>query len=330
LLAFLFISEELPVSAANFLAVLSSSQAPEIDPPGEFRMSLRNFLAVIILILFALQPIAAHASTPAYSAIYVFGDSYCDVGNAFLATKGADPLSPPYFNGRFTNGPIWVEHVAGALGLPMKPSLAGGTDYAFGGAEVTAPVISAFGSIPSIPQQVALYLSQHNGKADPNALYIIEGGGNDIVNATGGSPQTLGFQIALGIANSELFLRLAGAKNFLIPNLFDVSILPVAKANATFAQQASLATNKSLDSLLKIEQLLEGVRIRRTDVFRLFQFVITDPTHFGFTDITNPCLNPVASTVCTDPDHTLFWDGFHPTEFGHSFFAVVTEVALSQ
>jgi outer membrane lipase/esterase len=290
-------------------------------------MSLRNLLAIVAIILFALQPIAAHASTPAYSAIYVFGDSYCDVGNVFLATQGADPLSPPYFNGHFSNGPIWIEHVAGALGLPLKPSLAGGTDYAFGGAQVTAPVVTPFGSIPSVPQQVALYLSQHNGKADPNALYIITGGGNDIVNATGGSPQTLGFQIALGIANSELFLRLAGAKNFLIPNLFDVSILPAAKANASFAQQASLATNKSLDSLLRVEQLLEGVRIRRTDVFRLFQFVVADPAHFGFTNITTPCLTNV---VCADPDHTLFWDTFHPTEFMHSFFAVLTEDALSQ
>ncbi len=292
-------------------------------------MRIRSFLSAVVLVFFALQPVA-RATTPTYDAIYVFGDSYCDVGNIFLLSGHTEPPSPPYYNGRFSNGPIWVEHVAGSLGLPTLPEVAGGTDYAFGGAEVTAPVVTASGTIPSIPQQVALYLSQHNGKADPNALYIIEGGGNDIVNATGGSPQSLGFQIALGIADSELFLRLAGTKNFLIPNLFDVSLLPAGKANATFAQQASIATNKSLNDLLKVEMLLEGIRILCLDVFSLLKSVVTDPTHYGFTDIVNPCVNPITLAVCSDPDHTFFWDVLHPTEFGHSFFAVLTEAALSQ
>ncbi len=239
---------------------------------------------------------------------------------------------PPYFNGRFSNGPIWVEHVANSMGLPMQPALLGGTDYAFGGAKVTAPVPTAFGNIPSIPQQVALYLSQHGGKADPHALYIIQGGGNDIVNATGGSPQALGFQIALGIAESELLLRRAGAKDFLIPNLFDVSLLPVGQANAAFAHQASLSVNQSLNSLLVLEQLLQGIRIRRIDVFSLLHSVIADTTHYGFTDVVHPCINPITNAVCTnpDPDHTFFWDVFHPTEFGHAFFAVITEANLSQ
>jgi phospholipase/lecithinase/hemolysin len=296
-------------------------------------MSTRRFLPAIVLALLIILSINAYATTPTYDAIYVFGDSYCDVGNIFAITTAAGqptPPSPPYFHGRFSNGPIWVEHIASSLGLPMAPSQLGGTDYAFGGAEVTAPVVTAEGTIPSVPQQVLLYLSTHGGKADPKALYILEGGGNDIINATGGSPQSLGAQIALGIANSELILRLAGAKNFLIPNLFDVSQLPVGHANAAFAQQASLATNKSLNQLLAIEQLLEGVKIRRIDVFGLLQSVASDATHYGFTDIVNPCINPITSAICADPDHTFFWDTFHPTEFGHAFFAVITEAALSQ
>ncbi|RSL14757.1 phospholipase/lecithinase/hemolysin [Edaphobacter aggregans] len=296
-------------------------------------MSIRRFVCAIAFVLLALQPIQSHATTSAYDAIYVFGDSYCDVGNIFAVTTAVGqptPPSPPYFHGRFSNGPIWVEHIASSLGLPMVASQLGGTDYAVGGAEVTAPVVTAGGTIPSVPQQVLLYLSQHAGKADPKALYILEGGGNDILNATGGSPQSLGSQIALGIANSELILRLAGAKNFLIPNLFDVSLLPAGRANAAFAQQASIATNKSLNQLLAIEQLLQGIKIRRTDVFSLLQSVASDATHYGFTDIVNPCINPITGTICDDPDHTFFWDVEHPTEFGHAFFAVITEAALSQ
>jgi outer membrane lipase/esterase len=282
-----------------------------------------------LLALLLATPLMASASAPAYDAIYVFGDSYCDVGNIYLATSGAIPSSPPYFQGHFSNGPIWVEHVAGYLGLPMKPYLAGGTDYAFGGAWMTAPQVTPEGTIPSVPQQVALYLSLHGGKADPKALYVIEGGGNDILGTTSGSADALGFKIATGIAESELLLRRAGAHNFLIPNLINVGALPAAAANAAFATAASDATNSWLNKLLGLESFLEGIRILRVDVFSLLSAVKTDPFHFGFVNITTPCLNPITGAVCSDPDHTFFWDVEHPTEFGHAFFAVTTETVLS-
>ena len=74
-------------------------------------MSIRTFSCVITLVvLLAFQPLAAQASAPAYDAIFVFGDSYCDVGNVFIATGGFKPAAP-YFNGRFSDGPIWIDLV---------------------------------------------------------------------------------------------------------------------------------------------------------------------------------------------------------------------------
>ena len=95
---------------------------------------IRNLMPLGSLVAVTM---AAQGATPAYDNLYVSGDSYCDVGNLFTATRGAMP-SAPYYNGRFSNGPIWVDHVAGFLNLPLTPSLLGGTDYAFGGAWVTA------------------------------------------------------------------------------------------------------------------------------------------------------------------------------------------------
>ncbi len=289
---------------------------------------MRAQLLALLCFLAAFSP--ARAALPKYSAVYVFGDSYSDVGNAFLGTGRKTPPSPPYFGGRFSNGPIWVEHIAGALGLPLTPELAGGTDYAVGGAQVLASVVTAGGTVPSVPQQVALYLSQHGGKADPNALYLIEGGGNDILNAAGGSAQELGYQVALGLAESELLLRNAGARFFLVPNLLDISALPAGRANAAFTSAATVAVNTSLDLLLQFESYLQGIRILRVDEYTLFQAVVRSPTHFGFTDVINPCFNAATGAVCPDPDHTLFWDVEHPTEFGHAFFAVTVEQALAQ
>ncbi len=126
----------------------------------------------VLLACMAWSAISARAASPGYDAIYVFGDSYCDVGNIYAATKGAIPLSPPYYAGRFSNGPIWVEHVASAMGLPMKPALAvpGGTDYAVGGAYVLSAQGKPLGTIPSVPQPGAIYMSTHGGKAEPLAL----------------------------------------------------------------------------------------------------------------------------------------------------------------
>lgn len=65
---------------------------------------------------------AAHAAT--YPAIYSFGDSLSDVGNALIAsTIAKDPVPLPafYFDGRFSNGPNWVDDLAAKLGLSVSP-----------------------------------------------------------------------------------------------------------------------------------------------------------------------------------------------------------------
>lgn len=289
-------------------------------------MRKRSWL-LLMAVLLGLASITAQAAKPAYDNLIVFGDSYCDVGNIFLATGGAEPPAP-YFAGRFSNGPIWLDHVAGFLGVPFKASLLGGTDYAFGGAWVTAPQPIPGGSIPSVPQQVLIYLGANGGKADPHALYVLEGGGNDILDTTATNPAVLGYQIAVGLTESELLLRRAGARHFVIPNLFNVALLPAAAGRKSFAAAATEAANKWIDILLKLERDLDDIQIIRMDVFSLLNAVETDSTHFGFTDITDPCLS-LTLTVCSDPDHTFFWDTHHPTEFGHAFFAVTLENALA-
>jgi outer membrane lipase/esterase len=286
-------------------------------------MRKSNWIPIVLAFL-GLASITAQAKTPSYDALYVFGDSYCDVGNLFIATGGAEPAAP-YYLGRFSNGPIWLDHVAGFLGVPLKPSLAGGTDYAFGGAWVTQP--QSVTGVPSVLQQVELYLVQHDGRADPNALYILEGGGNDILDTPSGSPELLGLRIAEGIARGELLLREAGAKHFVIPDLLNVGLLPAAAGHVGFAKAASVATDQSLDELLASEQFLEGIHIIRMDVFSLLNAVVTDPAHFGFTDVTDPCLTTV---ICSNPYVNFFWDTHHPTVFGHGFFAVTLENALTK
>src|SRR5688572_20221274 len=92
--------------------------------------------------------LSAKAEGP-FSSVVVFGDSTVDTGNLNLATGGA-VAGPPYFSGRFSNGPAWVEVLAERLGLEAPaPCLIGGTNYAWGGAE-TGDGLSFFDT-PNLP-----------------------------------------------------------------------------------------------------------------------------------------------------------------------------------
>jgi len=297
--------------------------------------NLRTALIAVALAGFSLTSHASQPATPSFDAIYVFGDSYSDVGNISLASGGTVP-GPLYYNGRFSNGPIWIDHLAGTYGVAVTPSLTGGTDYAFGGAEVTAPVPVPGSSqaIPSVPQQVELYLQQRNGKADPKALYIVTGGGNDILNAPAGtSPQQLGAEIALGLATSVELLERAGARHLLVPNLFDIGKLPAAQLSgiSSFATATTLVVNQQLSFWLLLESFAPQTRIYRSDAYAFLQGVFADNSHFGFTDVTDPCLvtTPFPSR-CNLPDLYFFWDTFHPTIFGHSMIATLAVQAIQQ
>jgi len=69
--------------------------------------------------------------------LHVAGDSLSDQGNGFSLTGGAFPPLP--YDQRATNGPVAVEYLANALGVPLDASAAGGTNHAVLGA-TTGPV----------------------------------------------------------------------------------------------------------------------------------------------------------------------------------------------
>ncbi|MEE9424508.1 MAG: SGNH/GDSL hydrolase family protein [Methylococcales bacterium] len=109
-----------------------------------------------------------------YSQVISFGDSLSDTGNLFQAT-GSPP--PPYFNGRFSNGPVWNEILTNNFGLSTPtPSLLGGTNHAWGGAQTNSA-----GNVPSTVNQVADFLTASGGSAEPGALYTISTGSMTLV-----------------------------------------------------------------------------------------------------------------------------------------------------
>lgn len=130
-------------------------------------------LISILLIGLSISPAVAAP----YNSLIVFGDSLSDTGNDLIASRGTIPASP-YYQGRFSNGPNYLDKLAQNLGLSSTPSLAGGTNTAFGGARTNRqPFNPAF----SILNQVQTYVSQTT-QADPHALFVLFGGANNLQN----------------------------------------------------------------------------------------------------------------------------------------------------
>ncbi len=64
------------------------------------------------------------------TGIVAFGDSLTDTGNMFGLTNECYPVAGFYFDGHFSNGMIWIEYVAEAMGIEPESV----TNYAVGGA----------------------------------------------------------------------------------------------------------------------------------------------------------------------------------------------------
>jgi phospholipase/lecithinase/hemolysin len=80
-------------------------------------LASRFAISLALTCLLGAQLVAGAASVP-FSRIVVFGDSLSDTGNFYHLTGGQLPPTP-YANGRFSNGPLWVEYLADDLGMQV-------------------------------------------------------------------------------------------------------------------------------------------------------------------------------------------------------------------
>jgi phospholipase/lecithinase/hemolysin len=300
---------------------------------------------VVIAVGMALNMLPACASAQfAFRDLFVFGDSLSDTGNIFRLTLENVPESPPYFRGRFSNGPVWVEGLADRLALEVEPSLQGGTNFAFGGAETGLEDNDLFernigALIPSLRAQVHTFLlSDFIGdplagfdNADPEALYIVWGGPNDLRQAViqmTTEPATEAQTAVDDLVEAIRNLAEAGARSFLVPNLPNLGLTPESRALGpeamALATEISVLFNNALAKALEALEAEFDITIFRLDTFTLLEEVVADPAAFGFTNVTEPCLagDPFeGGTPCMSPDVFLFWDEIHPTAAAHAILA---------
>lgn len=277
----------------------------------------RAVRVAFIAATFALAPLA---SAVTFSSVYSFGDSLSDTGNISQVTGfPLDPYTPGRFTSNFTDGTagsVWVEYVSSGLGGSSVHSLAGGTNYAWGGAR-TGPVNA--GLPPSLLDQHNFFLDDVGGAADPDALYTVFGGGNDVRDAVTADSVSSVTTIINNLAD-------AGARYFFVPNLPDIGMTPEGLADeapggtSEELSALTLSFNQDLSNALDEIEALRDVTIVRFDLFSLFNDVIDDPSAYGLSNVTESCyVGDLGGngTLCDDPDSYLFFDGIHPTAAGH-------------
>ena len=268
-----------------------------------------------------------------FSAEYVFGDSLSDNGN-LAAALGTNFPNPPSFDNSFTNGKVAVQLLAESLGLSANASLwltspsPQGTNYAVGGA--TSAAFAMGGSMGiNLPQQVGAYSAFVSDHADPNALYVVMIGGNDVRNAalqgTGAGAITDGVDTEVTEIST---LADEGAKHFLVVNVPNVGIIPeFAQENPGLAASATTFSQTYDTDLAGGLHTLEPMLAPGTTLtdFNLFDFnanILADAATHGFTNTTDPCYaftglptSTASNTGCDtgNIDSFVYWNDIHPT-----------------
>lgn len=301
-----------------------------IQEPRPTRQRLR-WWAPLALALTLLAPVwAQHARAQAvpshsqpFTRIFVFGDSLSDSGNLYRLSGGYPPA--PYFEGRFSNGRVWVEQLADALGLTIRA----GDNYAVGGA-TTGFVNSNDGlngrDYPGLLDEVASFAATRDTAEADGVLFVVWAGANDFFLAlqNGQDPADL---IQNGVGNTAQAIQQlwqSGARHILVANVPDLGLTPFARALniGTAVTQLSAVYNQALNAALD-DLAAAGIPTIRVDAFATLRAMVAQPAEFGFTNVTEP-LRFVGGNAA----EFLFWDPVHPTTAGHAVFAQAAADAL--
>ena len=270
-----------------------------------------------------------------FSKIYAFGDSLSDTGN-ISAITGIDFPPPPYFEGRFSNGPVWVEVLAEKLGVEVE-------NFAVGGA-TTGDRNTSDNILPQLPgleQQIDNFVTVTNSMAESDALYTIWAGADDYLPTE--NPTFMPFDTPdVTLSNIQTAiddLIGVGAKKLMVLNLPSLGKVPRTSSSldgicppdeqfdADCLNDLTIAHNNGLSSLSNA--LSTEVEITLVDVNSLFDRALANPELFGFTNVTEACLKTSVPSICSNQDEYLFWDFIHPNSQGHRLVGELAFQALT-
>jgi thermolabile hemolysin len=268
---------------------------------------MRRWACLVLFCLVAVLPLAA---APSFDAIYVFGDSLSDTGN-----EPAEPVA--HYQGRWSNGPLWIEYLSTRLGLSYVAT----NNFARSGAQCD----------DAYTQTQAFTPVGDNSRS----LFVVWAGGNDFLqeydqNGFSDSKwdqQTTYSAASLGNAVNELYAK--GARHILVPNTVDVTEIPTLNYLPDFLRSYLRGKVNSFNS--KLQTQLDVIRtahpelnLYRCDAFARLKALLGTARQFGFTEWNIDALADVTmfdKSFDGPGSNYVFWDPIHPTTKAHGIIA---------
>ncbi|KAI8142023.1 SGNH hydrolase-type esterase domain-containing protein [Fennellomyces sp. T-0311] len=259
----------------------------------------------------------AATSVSAIDKIIAYADSFTDNGNVYK--NSGFPQSPPYWKGRFSNGPTWLEEVAKELKDTEVINVGHGgatSDNAHAYSEFNGWIVpGALQQVEQIPvdgTSESLYIisigyNDLNGIVNPD-MYKIVKKGYTVDDVVGGVVKTVN-------AIKEKY----GGKNFLIQNCPPFWRWPVVadnkKEEGKELQLAyNAATKKALDQI-------EGIEVQYQDISTFWNELLDNPGILDLQTSDGPCNPGIGNDkVCSDPQNHMFWDSYHPEARAHKYW----------
>lgn len=230
------------------------------------KKAFRRCMSLIVCALVFL-PLSSFAGS--INHLVAFGDSLSDSGNLYKATKAmgalnpsvpAVPKTPPYWEGHFSNGYTWVEHLAQKMGLDLNNDDEF-DDNAFGGSWIEGIAYSHETFPPNLSTQVDWYIrSLHGKQSKPHHLFTIWDGANDYLKGRSDIDGATTRSVAIIKLNVERLINEAGAENFLLLNLPDLGRTPYA--NILFPNLKDQLSQLTLAHNTKLSAALAELRVK--------------------------------------------------------------------
>jgi outer membrane lipase/esterase len=277
------------------------------------------FFKAVVVACIALMT-AGLSRAEGFNQFVGFGDSTFDSGyfryNTTGSASGDAQVAAAVANG--ASGAFVGPGIMNSLMLASRfgqyggPIGGGGTNFANGGAfsapllvPSTGTYLSGVSALTNVAtnQQIQNYLLSVGGAANPNALYVVKTGDNDLqfVRAMSASwmaaNPTFLAELAYGQAANVALLQAAGARSIVVPNSYNYAVF--AGLGGYIASENVDLYVRSLSYGMMRWSSLSGVGVRYipADIDSVYRYVVQNPTLFGFTPSSVLSANTVASSL---------------------------------
>jgi phospholipase/lecithinase/hemolysin len=244
----------------------------------------------------------------------VFGDSLSDTGNLSELTYGVLPGSR-YYNGRFSNGKIWVDYMKEKLNIKKVEN------YAYGAA-TTDKTTAIWSFVPSIRDQILKYSKNFKkscGMNKENYLVSYMGGSNDYKNLTR-SP----FDVVSNIEKDlTTLIKDYGFEQIFVSSLPPIYLSPKVilsgRESFNLIKLRILVHNSLLSRLIsKLSNLYPNVNLSLFEFGSDFSCISQwYDKHLPDGDISYCFHENEEPDPCINPEEFFFYDTIHPSTKAH-------------